>query len=133
MLRIYPEVFEGLIKRTKDLSKQLVCNKYNGTGESISDHSTQPPRTAHSKKLKFIFLSPRSKKLIATNLIAIRSTTSLMRAMAPTGPVFFLQIASNGASYDTKIGCIQFLLAVAKNFTFYFCYAQALFKVKYQI
>ena len=31
--------------------------------------------------------------------------------LTPTGPVFFSKLLLNGASHDTKIGCIPFLLA----------------------
>ena len=39
---------------------------------------------------------------------------------------FFCKLLPNGASYDTKIGCIQFLRAVAKKNIFFFFYVQAL-------
>ena len=42
-------------------------------------------------------------------------------------PRWYLQILIlNGASHDTKIGCIFLVLAGAKKYKFSFCYAQAL-------
>ena len=41
---------------------------------------------------------------------------SPVRAVVPTGDF----LAPNGASYDTKIGCIQFLWTRAKKYKFSF-------------
>ena len=49
-----------------------------------------------------------------------REIAFLVKSMAFTGPAFFLQIASKGASYDTKISCIQLLWAGAKIYKFSF-------------
>ena len=45
----------------------------------------------------------------AAQTAADRWATGPVRIMTPTGPVFFCKLLLNIASYDTKIGCIQFL------------------------
>ena len=40
--------------------------------------------------------------------------------MTPTGPLFFCKLLQNGASHETKIGCIRLVWAGAKKYKFSF-------------
>ena len=43
-----------------------------------------------------------------------------LTSMTPNGSIFFCKLLLNGASNDTKIGCIQFLWAEANKYKFSF-------------
>ena len=44
--------------------------------------------------------------------------TGSVRVMTLTGLVFYYKFLLNGASHDTKIGCIRFVLAGPKKYKF---------------
>ena len=65
--------------------------------------------------------------------IMILCTSGQVRFKPHLTSVIICKLLLNGASYDTKIGCIQFLWAEALNINFLFCYVQFLLHHQYFI
>ena len=79
-----------------------------------------PTRCRVLGPFKFSSMNPGRKKTFGAHLILYIGSyrTGPVKAMVRTGPVVFCKLLLNGASYDTEVGCIQFLWAEAKKYKF---------------